>query len=279
MFRMRIWLVFCVIVSFSLAQDFSSVPLRIGIAPHSSPRIIFESHQDLKLFLEAYFHRPVQIMTAKSFSEFAKKCNQGNTYDMILTSPNLALLAQKMASYTPIMTYTKGLETIILGRFSDVLSVAKRPLRVAGQDPVSFATLSAEEWLEQQGLHEGSDLNYVYYISASDSLATILVRDEVDLAIMSLPNYLKLSDELHAQVTVLYRSPARPSRIFLAKEANGISLKAWEEALRAFSLSPEGAKHLEVTKLEAFKMLPANALEDLHSIADKTLKRLDTKAE
>lgn len=274
---MRIWLILLVAFSFSLAQDLSSVPLRIGIAPHSSPRIIFESHQDLKLFLEAYFQRPIQIMTAKSFSEFAKKCNQGDTYDMILTSPNLAHLAQKLASYTPLMTYKKGLETIILSRFNDVLSVAKRPLRVAGQDPVSFATLSAEEWLESQGLHEGSDLNYAYYISASDSLATILVRNEVDLAIMSLPNYLKLSDELRAQITILYHSPARPSRIFLAKEANGITLEAWDKALRAFAQSPEGTKHLEVTKLEAFQMLPANALEDLHTIADKTFKRLDAK--
>lgn len=270
----RICLILLVTFSFGLAQDLSHVPLRIGIAPHSSPRIIFESHQDLKLFLEGYFHRPVQIMTAKSFSEFSKKCNQGESYDMILTSPNLALLAQRLASYIPLMTYTKGLETIILSRSQDVLTKAPKPLRVAGQDPVSFATLCAEEWLENQGLHEDRDLNYVYYISASDSLATILVRDEVDLAIMSLPNYLKLSDELRAHVTILYHSSARPSRIFLAKESNGVSVEEWGNALRAFSKSPEGSKHLETTKLEAFQMLTPDALEDLNSIANKTLKRL-----
>lgn len=271
----RTCLILIVTFNFSLAQDLSNVPLRIGIAPHSSPRIIFDSHQDLKLFLEAYFQRPVQIMTAKSFSEFSKKCNQGESYDLILTSPNLALLAQRLASYTPLMTYTKGLETIVLSRFDDVLTNAKRPLRVAGQDPVSFATLCAEEWLESQGLREGRDLNYVYYISASDSLATILVKGEVDLAIISLPNYLRLSDELRHKMTVLYHSPARPSRIFLAKESNGVSVEEWGKALGAFSKSPEGLKHLETTKLEAFKMLAPDALEDLNSIADKTLKRLD----
>ncbi|ATB69195.1 hypothetical protein SJPD1_1083 [Sulfurospirillum diekertiae] len=270
----RTFLILLVTFSFSSAQDLSNVPLRVGIAPHSSPRIIFESHQDLKLFLEAYFHRPVQIMTAKSFSEFSKKCNQGESYDMILTSPNLALLAQRLASYVPLMTYTKGLETIILSRSQDVLIKAPKPLRVAGQDPVSFATLCAEEWLESQGLHEDHDLNYVYYISASDSLATILVRDEVDLAIMSLPNYLKLTDELRSHVTILYHSPARPSRIFLAKEANGVSVEEWGKALSAFSKSPEGSKHLETTQLEAFKMLTPDALEDLNGIANKTLKRL-----
>ena len=277
MFLIRICIFLIVTFGFSGAQELSGVPIRIGIAPHSSPRIIFEAHQDLKLFLEEYFHRPVQIMTAKNFSEFAKKSNQGDTYDLLLTSPNLALLAQHIASYTPIMTYTKGLETMILSRNPDVLTVGKRPLKVAGQDPVSFATLCAEEWLENLGLKEGVDLNYAYYISASDSLATLLVRGEVDIAIISLPNYLRLSDELQYKTTILYHSPARPSRIFLAKESNGITVVEWENALKAFSQSPEGFKHLEATKLEAFRMLSPHELEDLQSIAEKTLKRLDAK--
>lgn len=271
----------CIILTFTFsffwAQDLSHTPIRVGIAPHSSPRIIFETHQDLKIFLENYFHRPVQIMTSKNFSEFAQKCNQGDAYDMILTSPNLALLAQQIAAYVPLMTYTKGLETIILSREEDVLHSTKRPLRVAGQDPVSFSTLSGEQWLEDKGLHDGKDLSYVHYISASDSLATILVRDEVDLVIMSLPNYLKLSEELRQRVIILYSSPEKPSRIYLAKESNGITVTEWENALKTFSHSQEGLKHLATTKLVDFRMMLPGELNTLQNIADKTFKRLDAK--
>lgn len=269
----KIVLVFAIILFgvFANAQS----PIRIGIAPHSSARIIYESHQDLKLFFEKYFNRPVEILTAKSFSEFSKRCNEGHSYDLILTSPNLALLAKNLAAYQPFMTYTKGLETTILSIAPDVLESQKRPLRVVGQDPVSFSTLSAQEWLEKQGLVEGKDIQYSYHTSASDSLAAILISDHADLVIISWPNYLKLSDDTKSKVTIFYHSPEAPSRIYLAKESNGVSLETWEKALKAFAQSSEGANHLEVTKLEGFKMIAPNAMDDLKTLAEKTFKRLD----
>jgi len=251
--------------------------LRIGVAPHSSARIIYETHQDLKLFFEKHFNRPVDIVSAKSFSEFSKRSNEGTAYDLILTSPNLALLAKNLAQYEPLMTYTKGLETTILSIAPDVLSSAKRPLRVAGQDPVSFSTLSAQAWLESKGLVEGEDILYSYHTSASDSLAAILVSDQADLVIMSWPNYLNLGEDIKSKVTIFYHSPAAPSRIYLAKEGNGVSFKQWEEGLRAFAQSAEGAAHLEKTKLEGFKMIAKDALDGLGNLAYKTLKRLDVQ--
>ncbi len=254
--------------------SYAQEPVRIGIAPHSSARIIMETHHDVKSFLEKQFGRSVEIVTAKSFSEFSKRCNEGKSYDMIITSPNLAYLAQHIAHYQPLMTYTKGLETIILSRTPDVLTMAKYPLRVAGQDPISFATLSAQEWLEKKGLHEGKEIVYTYYTSSSDSLATILISEASDMVIMSWPNYMKLSDEVKAKVHIFYHSPAAPSRIYLAKEGNGISFAQWEAALEAFVRSPEGKAHLETTKLEGFKKLSLDALQDLKPIADKSYHRL-----
>ncbi|MBI3874093.1 MAG: PhnD/SsuA/transferrin family substrate-binding protein, partial [Arcobacter sp.] len=246
----------------------------IGIAPHSSTRIILESHQDLRVFLENYFKRPVQIVTAKNFSEFAQRSNQGSFYDLILTSPNLAFIAKKEASYTPIMTYTKGLSTIILCKNNDILNSKKLPLKVIGLDPVSFATLNGEDWLEKQGLEDGRDIVYSYS-SASDSAAAILINNSADMTIMSLPNYLKLTDDVKQKVNILYQSPPQPSRIYLAKDGNGITLKAWNEALKSFMTSEDGAKHLVATKLEGFKMLAPHELDKLEKIANKTLKRLD----
>lgn len=248
--------------------------ITIGIAPHSSPRVIMDTHQDLRVFLENYFKKPVQITTAKNFSEFAERSNKGSFYDLILTSPNLALLSKKLGGYTPLMTYNKGLSAIILTKDKKILESKKYPLRVVGLDPVSFATMTAQDWLEKQGLNEDKELQYTY-TSASDSAAAILVRNEADMIIMSLPNYLKLNDEMRQKVQVLYQSTPQPSRIFLAKDTNTISLKEWKNALEAFSKSQDGAKHLAVTKLEGFKMMAPNDLDSLDKISIKTLKRLN----
>jgi len=250
-------------------------PIRIGIAPHSSARLIFESHQDIKNFLETSFHRPVQISTAKTFSEFSKQCNDPDAkYDLILTSPNLAYLAQHLAHYIPLMTYTKGLEVMILGSSKDILQEGRRPLKIAGQDPVSFITLLGEVWFEDQGFKEGQDIVYHYYISASDSLAMLLLNHEVDLIMISLPNYLRLSDALKSKLPVIYHSAPKPSRIFMVKPSKEISLEKWKAVLEAFSKSKEGQHHLNVILLEGYKMLDTHSLDPMKELADKTFKRL-----
>ena len=95
------------------------------------------------------------------------------------------------------------------------------------------------------------------------------------MVIMSWPNYLKLPEEVKSKVHVFYHSPAAPSRIYLAKEGNGITLVQWEAALEAFALSPEGKAHLETTTLQGFEKLSFSSLESMKPIADKSLKRLE----
>jgi len=274
---MTIFKLFCVgfLVSFVCAYGDALKPIRIGIAPHSSPRLIFESHQDLKKYLEAAFQRPVQLLTAKTFSEFAKQCNEGTKYDLILTSPNLAYLAQHVADYTPVMTYTKGLEVMILGSSASILQSGRKPLKIAGQDPVSFITLLGEEWFEEQGLKEGEAIAYHYYISASDSLAMLLLNHEVDLIMISLPNYLRLSDALKSTLPVIYHSTPKPSRIFMVHASSEISLEKWQEVLKDFSKSKDGEDHLKIIQLEGYQMLDINALDSMKRLGEKTSKRLE----
>jgi phosphonate transport system substrate-binding protein len=92
---------------------------------------------------------------------------------------------------------------------------------------------------------------------------------------MSLPNYIKLVTNKNKDlVHVIYQSKPKPSRIYLAKNSNGITLEEWEIVLDAFSKSHEGKRHLEITKLQGFKKIEPSDLDNLGSIVDKTMKRL-----
>lgn len=268
-------LLMCVLGSVS-TQSFAQTPIRIGIAPHSSPRILFESHIHVKMFFEAYFKRDVELVTAKSFQEFSKKAHEGDTYDMIITSSHLALLAHKRASYRPLMSYTHGIEVVILARTKEVMTTAKRPLNVFAQGSISLSTLLAQEWLLAQGLEEGKDVVYDYDVSASDTLALLLARHEADMVVMSLPNYRKLRNEEKEPLFVVFQSPSLPyNRTYAVKEGNGITLGEWDAALKAFSMSSYGKDHLEVVKLGAFKSVSLDDLNGLESIAHTTLKRIN----
>ena len=163
---------------------------------------------------------------------------------------------------------------ISLSKDKDILKKGKKTLEVIGLDPVSFPTLDAQEWLENQGFEENKNLKYTY-TSATDSSISILMNNHADIIIISLPNYLKLMTKKNKNlVYVIYQSEPKPSRIYLAKDSNGISLDDWKKALDAFSKSPEGKNHLEITKLESFKKITSDDLNNLDAIVEKTMKRL-----
>jgi phosphonate transport system substrate-binding protein len=259
-------LLLSIIALMPLKQLYAAETLLIGIAPHSSARVILQSYATLRSFLEAHFGQPVQIATAPNFTEFARRSQQGQ-YDLLITSPHLALLAQEEAGYTPLLTYVQGLETVLVSR-TEVLP-DHRPLNVLGLDPVSFVTLTGLHELNNRGLVAGKDIN-ISYASASDSAALAVTQQKADVAIMSWPNYTKLNDDIKKQVAISWRSAAEPSRIYLAKEDKGVSVTQWRRALDAFTGSPEGKIHLDDNKLKGFRPLKEHELDSVRPLADVT---------
>lgn len=254
------------------SSSYATEALQIGIAPHSSVRVIIETHASLRTYLESYFNRTVQITTASSFSEFAKRSNQG-AYDLIITSPHLALLAQETAGYSPLMTYTQGLETVMITKQTQI--PYQRPLRVIGLDPISFVTLTGIQALHNPDMGIGQNNIIIQYSNASDNAAIMLTQDKADLAIMSLPNFNKLNDAIRTQLNIVWRSQPQPSRIYLAKEGKGYSVADWQSALSGFTISAQGQTHLKDNKLNAFRSLNANELDALKPLASMAKKMLE----
>ena len=92
-----------------------------------------------------------------------------------------------------------------------------------------------------------------------------------------MPNYLKLPEELRRQVSIIYESSAKPSRVYLAKSKNGITLDEWKKALDEFSKSTEGKNHIETNKLESFKLIDSSEFKNIDNIVNKTSKRLSNQ--
>lgn len=263
------------IASSSFIHANATDSILIGIAPHSSARIILESHATLRSFLENRLGKPVEIVTAPTFSEFTRRSLQGQ-YDLLITSPHLALLAQDQAGYKPLLTYTQGLETVLVSRTETLPE--KRPLTVFGLDPISFVTLTGLEELQKRGIIKAND-NTINYASASDSTALAVIQGKADIAIMSWPNYTKLNDEIKKQVAVSWRSEPKPSRIYLVKTGKGIDAQTWEQAITAFTTSPEGMSHLEDNKLKGFRSVNTDDLNSVRPLANAALTYLNANAE
>lgn len=80
---------------FAMASD---MPFRVGVAPHTSARLILQQYQPLRASLEKGLGQPVEIATAPDFTDFARRALRGE-YDLVITTGHQALLLRDEAHY------------------------------------------------------------------------------------------------------------------------------------------------------------------------------------
>lgn len=171
-------------------------PFRLGVAPHTSARVILEMYQPLRLHLEQALGKPVEVVTAPDFTEFARRMMHLD-YDLAITTGHQARLAQTDAGYTPLITYIADFRAVTLvAGDSKVKQISDlKGKQVLGLSSTSLVTLWGQHWLKSNGLSQP-----LRYISASDSVAHLILENQAAAGFASLANYQSLPRELQSKL-------------------------------------------------------------------------------
>jgi phosphonate transport system substrate-binding protein len=89
---------FLILTGFAFAGDV----LVIGIAPHTSPRVMLEMYAPLRMYMEKTLSMSVEVVTAPNFDIFAQR-GLAQEFDIAVTTGHQARLLQKDANYIPLM--------------------------------------------------------------------------------------------------------------------------------------------------------------------------------
>jgi len=243
---------------------------QLGVAPHTSARIILEMYQPLRLQLEKALGIPVEVVTAGDFTEFARRM-LAQEYDLAITTGHQARLGQTDAGYTPLLTYRADFRAVALVADSSSIKKPKdltgRP--VLGLSPTSLVTLWGQHWLKQNGINEP-----LRYVSASDSVARLVLAGEAVAGFMSLANYQSLSRELQAKLRFLVISEPMVGRVYMLNKRQAANKDKLEAALASFADSAEGAAYFEKYKLEGYRKLKPKELDNMDPYASEVRQTL-----
>lgn len=238
--------------------------LIIGVAPHTSARIILEMYQPLRLHLEKEIGIPVDVVTAPDFTVFAQRGLQ-QEFDIAVTTGQQARLLQVDAGYLPLLTYKAEFRSVALvaanGPYRTVQSL--KGATALGLSPTSQVTVWGQHWLEDNGLKEMK----IRYVSASDSVAQLLVAGEAAVGFTSLANYQKLTPELQQKLKILDRSRSMAGRIYLLNKRRAGLQKKIEAALWSFAGSEAGKRYFSANKLEGYRLLERDELKSMDRYA------------
>jgi len=244
---------------------------RIGVAPHTSARVIIEMYQPLRLYLEKSLDRPVEIVTASDFTEFARRGLQ-QQYDLAITTGHQARLFETDADYIPLLTYKTEFKAVVLvasnSAYQEPKDLANTTL--IGLSPSSLVTIWGQHWLFRNGV-TGTNLRYV---SASDSVAQLVLNGEGSAGMTSLANFQNLQPAIRERLRILSESQTLVGRVYLLNKRHTASKDRINSALWAFSETPEAQQYFTKYKLGGYRKLEARELVEMTPYANEVRQAL-----
>ena len=265
---MKIWVGILLVLSIFLlpCSGFAGDAFVIGVAPHTSARVILEMYQPLRVYLEKSLNTAVEVVTAPDFTEFARRALAGE-YDLAVTTGHQARLLETDAQYIPMLTYKEEFKAVALVAKDGPIHSAKdlEGKNALGLSATSLVTLWGHHWLAENGLGSVP----VRYVSASDSVGQLVVAGDAAVGFVSLANMQKLSPALQSRLRIVAESPAMAGRVYML---NSRLLPRHEEigsVLWGFSETVEAKNYFETNNLGGYRELAPKELEAMESYASE----------
>jgi phosphonate transport system substrate-binding protein len=256
--KRRSWLGLFLALAVGMAQAAESgAHFRIGVAPHTSARVIVEMYQPLRLHLEKSLARPVEIVTAGDFTEFARRGLQQD-YDLAITTGHQARLFESDAGYLPLLTYKAEFKAVILVATTSRYKEAKDLVgsTVIGLSPASLVTIWGQHWL-----HRNSVPNVTLrYVSASDSVAQLVLSGEGSAGMTSLANYQNLQAPIRDRLRIMEESLPLAGRVYMLNKRHAALKDKVDAALWSFAETAEAQQYFAKFKLGGYRKLEAREL-------------------
>ena len=237
---------------------------RLGVAPHTSARVIVQMYQPLRLHLQQELGVPVEVVTASDFTEYARRALAGQ-YDLAVTTGHQARLLQSDAGYLPLRTYQADFRAVAVVKGTAPYRRAADLAggEAAGLSPSSLVTLWGQHWLTRNAVPHRP----MQYVSAADSLAQLVLKDEAAVGFMSLANFQQLAPAVQAQLRILEQSVPMAGRVYLLHPRLAARVEDVDAALESFAKTPEAAAYFERYKLEGYRRLGPRELDEMEPYA------------
>ena len=238
----------------------------IGVAPHTSARVIVEMYQPLRRNLEKALGRPVDIVTAGDFNEYARR-GMDQRYDLAITTGHQAQLFASDAGYLPLLTYQADFKAVVLVA---VGSPVREPRdldgsTVIGLSTASLVTIWGEHWLQRNNVANIK----MRYVSASDSAVQLVLNGEGSAGMTSLANFHNLQPAVRARLRILDESLPLAGRVYLLNKRHAAIKDRVDAALWSFAETPEAKQYFDRYKLEGYRKLAAKELTEMAPYANE----------
>jgi len=237
--RTGCWILLCFALSGFSATAWAQTPFRVGILPSNGTLAVLQLYKPLHIYLEERLKTPVELYTATDYAAFVRQV-QGKEFDLVITAPHFAALAEEQSGYRGIVRFARKLQLFVVVGKDKPVEVASqlRGAIIAVPDRLAFVTLNGIDWLAAGGLKEGRDYQLKPYGSHTSALFAV-AKGEVTAAFTS--DCGRLDPEVLSRLRQFAIGKPMPNLVVLAGPGlHAADFAALQRHLAAFPESREG---------------------------------------
>jgi len=191
-------------------------PIRLGLLPYLSLKALMRTYHPLVNFLEDRLKRHVIVVTARNFETYIRRTAEYR-YDICLTAPHFAALAEQRFHYRRLARYARELDGVIVVRKdSPYRRIEDLRGRVfATPDRLAIITILGESVLKAHHLVPHRDITVRYTPSHNNALISV-AEGTADAAISEAATYDKIGIRTKEKLRILSRTRKIPHVMFMA---------------------------------------------------------------
>ena len=161
--------------------------LVVGVLPNIAAEKLMARYENLKRYLERVNDNQVRIVVPANFKAFFDSTMKGE-YDLAISAPNLARVAQMDANLIPLAMYEPRINALFVAPINSQIKSGRdvRGQTVAFANPQSLVAMYGQQWLKSLDLVPGKD----YEVKAARTdmgVGRMMLLGEAVAAIMQAP--------------------------------------------------------------------------------------------
>jgi phosphonate transport system substrate-binding protein len=277
----RLLILLAFLPSLILAQS-SSLPtgLRIGIVPNVTTSVLMTNYTPLKDFFVAQGLRQTTLQTTETFAEFHEK-TVANAYDILITPPHMARLAQIDYKYVPLVAMAPNVRALMITNDMDsTVPVSIKGSQVAYANPQSLVAMIGSKWLQGKGLQAETDYK-VLAVPREDTIGRLVAEGEAKYGILSNAELRAVPEKYQSKIRVVEVIADIPNFVVMGNShLSTYQLVQLRDLLQRFAdISPQGASFFNLTGFTSMRQITAAQLKTMDAYLIQTRKLFEAGRE
>jgi phosphonate transport system substrate-binding protein len=176
--------------------------LRIGLIPNVSANILMANYAPIKDFFLGHGFQKVTLVSAQNFKEFNEQ-TKAQEFDLIVTAPHMARLAQVDYKYEPLVAMTPNIKALLIVAIDEKTGVNElKNTTIAYANPQSLVAMIGNKWLANKSLQANIDYTAIT-VPREDNIGNVILEGKAKFGILSNAELRAIPERFQSKLKII----------------------------------------------------------------------------